>query len=126
MVHSQVKRPLELSSLYDDLEAAYQQPTTKVLLSEIRHASAEVAAALGIAEGAEVHLFERLRLTHGQPVAFLSNFVPAGLLVLDTERLESTGLYRMMRNAADHPAQRPPERRRPHRHLRRGRAPRRA
>lgn len=99
VVHSQVKRPLELSSLYDDLEAAGQQPTTKVLLSEIRQASAEVAAALGIAEGAEVHLFERLRLTHGQPVAFLSNFVPAGLLALDTDRLESTGLYRMMRNA---------------------------
>jgi GntR family transcriptional regulator len=99
VVHSQVKRPLELSSLYDDLEAAGQQPTTRVLLSEVRQASAEVAAALGIAEGAEVHLFERLRLTHGQPMAYLANFVPGGLLDLATEHLESTGLYRMMRNA---------------------------
>ncbi|MFE7764651.1 GntR family transcriptional regulator [Streptomyces sp. NPDC057438] len=99
VVHSQVKRPLELSSLYDDLEAAGQRPTTRVLLSEIRTASAEVAAALGIAEGDEVHLVERLRLTHGQPVAYLANFVPGGLLDLGTERLESTGLYQMMRNA---------------------------
>ncbi|MDX2694526.1 GntR family transcriptional regulator [Streptomyces ipomoeae] len=99
VVHSQVKRPLELSSLYDDLEAAGQQPTTQVLSSEVGPASAEVAAALGIAEGAEVHRFERLRLTHAQPVAFLCNHVPAGLLDLDTERLESTGLYRMLRNA---------------------------
>ena len=31
VVHSQVKRPLELSSLYDDLEAAGQRPATRVL-----------------------------------------------------------------------------------------------
>ncbi|WP_286250888.1 GntR family transcriptional regulator [Streptomyces graminofaciens] len=99
VVHSQVKRPLELSSLYDDLEAAGQHPTTRVLLSEVRSASAEVAAALGVAEGAEVHLIERLRLTHGQPVAFLANYVPTGLLDLDTERLEATGLYRLLRSA---------------------------
>ncbi|MGC0336371.1 DNA-binding GntR family transcriptional regulator [Streptomyces sp. SLBN-8D4] len=29
----------------------------------------------------------------------LSNYLPATLLALDTERLESTGLYRMMRTA---------------------------
>jgi GntR family transcriptional regulator len=99
VVHSQVKRPLELSSLYDDLEAAGQSPTTQVLRNELQPASAEVAAALGLAEGDDVHHVERLRLTHGQPVAFLSNYVPAGLLGLDTPRLESSGLYRLMRTA---------------------------
>ncbi|MBA4860743.1 GntR family transcriptional regulator [Streptomyces sp. PSKA54] len=99
VVHSQVKRPLELSSLYDDLEAAGQSPATRVLRNEVQPASAEVAAALGIAEGSDVIVLERLRLTHGQPMAFLCNFLPAGLLQLDTAKLEATGLYRMMRAA---------------------------
>jgi GntR family transcriptional regulator len=97
VVHSQVKRPLELSSLYDDLEAAGQKPATEVVRNEVVRASAEVAAALGIAEGSEVHHLERLRLSHGQPMAFLSNYVPEGLLDLDTGKLRATGLYRMMR-----------------------------
>ncbi|MER6633316.1 GntR family transcriptional regulator [Streptomyces sp. NPDC000987] len=99
VVHSQVKRPLELSSLYDDLEAAGQGPTTEVLRHEHQPASAEVAAALGVAEGEEVVVLERLRSTHGHPVAFLCNYLPASLLELDTARLESTGLYRLMRTA---------------------------
>ncbi|WP_416223338.1 GntR family transcriptional regulator [Streptomyces hygroscopicus] len=99
VVHSQVKRPLELSSLYDDLEAAGQKPATRVVSNAVEQASAEVAAALGIAEGSEVHHLERLRLSHGQPMAFLSNYVAVSRLDLDTGRLESTGLYRMMRSA---------------------------
>jgi GntR family transcriptional regulator len=99
VVHSQVKRPLELSSLYDDLESAGQGPTTQVVRNEREPASPDVAAALAIAEGSEVIVLERLRLTHGQPVALLCNYLPATLLDLDTTRLESTGLYRMMRTA---------------------------
>ncbi|MFF1547893.1 GntR family transcriptional regulator [Streptomyces sp. NPDC058291] len=99
VVHSQVKRPLELSSLYDDLEAAGQGPTTEVVRNERVPAPADVAAALGVAEGSEVTLLERLRATHGAPVAFLCNYLPPALLDLDTERLESTGLYRLLRSA---------------------------
>lgn len=99
VVHSQVRRPLELSSLYDDLQAAGQSPTTQVLRNETQRASADVAAALGIAEGSEVITLERLRLTHGEPMAFLHNHLPVGLLDLDGPQLESTGLYRMMRAA---------------------------
>ncbi|MFJ7995979.1 GntR family transcriptional regulator [Streptomyces sp. NPDC096310] len=97
VVHSQVKRPLELSSLYDDLRAAGQSPTTRVLRNETAPASAEVAAALGIAEGVEVVVLERLRLSHAEPMAYLRNFLPQGLVRLDTEELEETGLYRLMR-----------------------------
>lgn len=99
VVHSKVKRPLELSSLYDDLETAGQGPTTRVLRNERVPATAEVASALGLAEGAEVTVLERLRFTHGQPVAFMCNHLPATLLEPETARLESTGLYRMMRSA---------------------------
>ncbi|MET7683837.1 GntR family transcriptional regulator [Streptomyces sp. NPDC005423] len=99
VVHSQVRRPLELSSLYDDLESAGQAPTTLVTRNESVPASPCVAAALGIAEGVEVTVLERLRSTHGQPVALLRNHLPADLLELGTARLESTGLYRLMRAA---------------------------
>ncbi|MFF8393340.1 GntR family transcriptional regulator [Streptomyces sp. NPDC016172] len=99
VVHSQVRRPLELSSLYDDLEAAGQGPTTQVVRNEVIPASCDVAAALGVAEGSEVSVLDRLRCTHGQPVALLCNYLPASVVPLDDTRLESTGLYRMMRAA---------------------------
>ncbi|MET4642331.1 DNA-binding GntR family transcriptional regulator [Streptomyces atratus] len=99
VVHSQVKRPLELSSLYDDLEAAGQRPATRVLCNRIEPATARVAAALGFPEGTDVHLVERLRSAHDEPMALLRNHVPAGLVDLGTERLEATGLYRIMRAA---------------------------
>ncbi|MEU1278605.1 GntR family transcriptional regulator [Streptomyces sp. NPDC005805] len=99
VVHSQVRRPLELSSLYDDLEAAGQRPATTVLVNAVEPADAEVAAALGIAEGSEVRRIERLRYAHGEPMARLRNHLPAQLLDCGTERLEATGLYRMMRGA---------------------------
>ncbi|PPS73322.1 MULTISPECIES: GntR family transcriptional regulator [Streptomyces] len=99
VVHSQVKRPLELSSLYDDLEAAGQGPTTEVVRNDILPAACDVAAALGVPEGGEVTVLDRLRRTHGRPVALLRNYLPASLLDLDSTRLESTGLYRVMRSA---------------------------
>ncbi|MFF3379028.1 GntR family transcriptional regulator [Streptomyces sp. NPDC002680] len=99
VVHSQVKRPLELSSLYDDLEAAGQRPATKVLVNTVVPASAEVAAALNVAEGSDVHRVERLRLSHGEPMAYLCNYLPPGLFDLNTAQLEATGLYRLMRAA---------------------------
>lgn len=99
VVHSQVRRPLELSSLYDDLEAAGQRPATVVLGNTVEPASAEVAAALGVPEGSDVHLIDRLRYAHGEPMARLVNHLPVGLMDCDTARLEATGLYRMMRAA---------------------------
>ncbi|MFB7775712.1 GntR family transcriptional regulator, partial [Streptomyces bauhiniae] len=89
VVHSQVKRPLELSSLYDDLEAAGQRPATKVLVNTVVPATTEIAAALGVTEGNDVHRVERLRLAHGEPMAYLVNHLPLGLLDLDTARLEA-------------------------------------
>ncbi|MHB9858057.1 GntR family transcriptional regulator [Streptomyces sp. YIM S03343] len=99
VVHSKVKRPLELSSLYDDLEAAGQRPATRLLVNTVVPASTEVAAALGLAEGSEVRRIERLRLTHGEPMAYMCNYLPLGLFDLDTGQLEATGLYRLMRAA---------------------------
>ncbi|MFE7130467.1 GntR family transcriptional regulator [Streptomyces sp. NPDC057638] len=97
VVHSQVKRPLELSSLYDDLEAAGQRPATVVLANAESTADAKVAAALGVAVGSEVQRVQRLRYAHGEPMALLTNHLPPGLFDCATARLEATGLYRVMR-----------------------------
>ncbi|MET9532761.1 MULTISPECIES: GntR family transcriptional regulator [unclassified Streptomyces] len=99
VVHSQVRRPLELSSLYDDLLAAGQRPTTRVLRNETVPATAEAAAALAVPEGSQVRYVERLRLAYGEPMAYLRNYLPEGLPELDTPRLEATGLYRLLRAA---------------------------
>lgn len=101
VVHSRVKRPLELSSLYDDLEAAGRQPTTRLLAYGTEEATPRTAAALGVAEGAPVRRLERLRLTHGEPMAYLRNDLPLDLPGLGESgsELESTGLYRLMRGA---------------------------
>ncbi|CAL9600490.1 HTH-type transcriptional repressor NagR [Streptomyces sp. enrichment culture] len=99
VVHSQVKRPMELSSLYDDLEAAGQRPATRVLRDTVEEATAEVAAALSVPEGTRVRRVERLRLTHGEPMAYMRNHLPAELLPAEGADLESTGLYRLMRTA---------------------------
>ncbi|MER5883020.1 GntR family transcriptional regulator [Streptomyces sp. NPDC001941] len=99
VVHSQVKRPLELSSLYDDLEAAGQRPATLLLAHRVEPATAEVAAALGVPEGSDVRYVERLRRSHDEPIARLRNHLPLDLLDLDRDQLEATGLYRLMRGA---------------------------
>jgi DNA-binding GntR family transcriptional regulator len=99
VLHSRVRRPLELSSLYDDLEAAGQRPATAVLHHTVEPASPATAAALGLDDGGEVRTIRRLRYAHGEPMALLVNHLPAGLLVCDTERLEATGLYRLLRAA---------------------------
>ncbi|MEU6929632.1 GntR family transcriptional regulator [Streptomyces sp. NPDC046385] len=99
VVHSSVRRPLELSSLYDDLEASGQRPATRVLADRLEAADPRVAAALGVAEGAEVRYLERLRSAHGEPLALLRNHLPAGLLDADAEGVAETGLYRLLRAA---------------------------
>lgn len=99
VVHSQVKRPLELSSLYDDLEAAGQRPATRVIRMTTVPAPTEVAAGLSLTEGSEVLHVERLRLTHGDPIAHLCNYLPRGLATFSADDLEATGLYRLLRAA---------------------------
>jgi GntR family transcriptional regulator len=99
VVHPKVRRPVELSSLYDDLAASRKDPRTKVLsLSEIPATDA-VAHALGLEEGADVLAIERLRYADGQPLAVMRNWLPSGVIALDAERLERTGLYQLMRAA---------------------------
>lgn len=97
VVFNKVKRPLELSSLYDDLAELDQRPTTEVLLNEVQPAEAETADALGVAKGTDVIHLERLRSAKDEPIARMRNYVPADLISLDTAELEERGLYQLLR-----------------------------
>ncbi|NJQ15963.1 GntR family transcriptional regulator [Streptomyces bohaiensis] len=99
VVHSRIRRVLELSSLYEDLEAAGQSPATRVLCLEEVPAPPEVAAALNLEAGEPVHHVERLRLTHGEPIARLCNHLPRDVLQPREAELAATGLYRLLRDA---------------------------
>jgi DNA-binding GntR family transcriptional regulator len=99
VVHPKVRRPVELSSLYDDLAASSKNPRTTVLSLEEVAATDRVAHALGLEDGRKVQFIERLRYADGQPLAIMRNWLPLGLVALDAERLERAGLYQLMRAA---------------------------
>ncbi len=99
VVHGQVKRSVELTSLYDDLRRAGQEPTTRVLSLRPVSADEEIAAVLGVAAGTEVLHVERVRYAAGEPLALLHNWLPAGLGALTPESLAERGLYELLRAA---------------------------
>lgn len=99
VVHAQLRRRVELTSLYDDLARANHRPATTVLRLEAKPAEARVASALGLDEGAEVLDIERLRFDGTEPLAIMRNWLPAGLLETTREELESSGLYDLLRRS---------------------------
>lgn len=103
VVQPKVRRPLELSSLYDDLASSGQQPSTKIIRHELLAAPDDLAATLGVPVGSELLLLERLRSAREQPIARLTNFLPTALIELDTGQLEQQGLYQLMRQAGIRP-----------------------
>jgi DNA-binding GntR family transcriptional regulator len=102
VVRASVQRPLELSSLYDDLALAGRRPQTKVLTVESGPADDEVAAALAIDPGSPVVHLQRLRLADDAPIALMTNYLPADLIDLTTADLETRGLYELLRAAGVH------------------------
>src|SRR3954452_24725488 len=107
VVQPRVRRPRQLTSLYDDLEAAGLQPATTVLSLGIAPAPPAAAERLGIATGTPVHTVVRLRSAGGRPLAHLVNYLPTTLPnlgpgILTVEALQSTGLYRLIRGAGVH------------------------
>jgi DNA-binding GntR family transcriptional regulator len=97
VVHAKVRRQIELTSLYDDLDKASRAPSTRVLSFEREPLPDDLAPDLGLPAGTDVYVFERLRYADGEPLALMRNYVPAALLVLTAEDLEAHGLYNLLR-----------------------------
>jgi DNA-binding GntR family transcriptional regulator len=99
VTREKLNRDVQLTSLHDDLIRAGQQPATKVLRNEVAMASESVAAALELPEGSLVICLERIRFADGEPIALMHNFLPAALVRLNDEALETHGLYEILRAA---------------------------
>jgi DNA-binding GntR family transcriptional regulator len=103
VVHGRVKRPMDLTSLFDDLIRSDQKPTTQLLDRELVPAPAAVAERLGMPAGAQVLHLERLRSARDEPLAVMRNWLPADLApALSAEALETRGLYELMRGTGVH------------------------
>lgn len=107
VVQPKVRRPLELTSLFDDLAGTGQQPTTQVLELDTRPCDAEVAARLGLTEGDPVLHLVRLRCARELPIAKLTNhlptsYLPPGIGSLTADDLREHGLYELMRRRGVH------------------------
>jgi len=99
VTREKLNRDVQLTSLHDDLIRAGQKPATKVLRNEVAVASESVAAALELPEGSLVICLERIRFADGEPIALMHNFLPAALVRLNDEALETHGLYEILRAA---------------------------
>jgi DNA-binding GntR family transcriptional regulator len=96
VVQPKVRRPLELTSLYDDLAGSGRAPTTKVLSFATVPADDAVLEALAH-DGKEVVKVVRLRSTHENPIAQMTNYLPPALVDFDSVALEEHGLYELLR-----------------------------
>jgi DNA-binding GntR family transcriptional regulator len=101
VVQSPVHRRVELTSLFDDLTRAGQTPTTELLEYQRMVVDEEVATELNLPADAEVVMIQRLRCANGEPLAVMTNYLPADLAP-DAEELEASGLYQALRTRGVH------------------------
>ncbi|WP_136609266.1 GntR family transcriptional regulator [Sinomonas albida] len=99
VVSNQVRRHLELSSLYDDLSRGGQEPTTKVLSFRHGPAEPEIADRLQLPSGVGVYHFSRLRSVGDKPLALMENWVRDDVAQLTEEGLSQHGMYQILREA---------------------------
>ncbi|WP_084599577.1 GntR family transcriptional regulator [Actinoplanes subtropicus] len=103
VVHPKVRRPVELSSLYDDLVAGDRAPRTEVLDLKVIPASDAIATSLSLTPGTEVTWIERLRYAGGEPLALMHNAIPVDVLTVTEADLAAHGLYELLRRAGHVP-----------------------
>jgi DNA-binding GntR family transcriptional regulator len=98
VINNRVRRKVEMSSLFEDLERAGRRPRTDVLECRLVPAPEKVAAGLAVPPGTEVLSLRRLRYADDEPLAILRNHVRADLGVT-AEGLAERGLYQLLRAA---------------------------
>lgn len=97
VVQGRVNRPVELTSLFEDLQRTDHEPSTEILSHQVIPASDEIAEKLSVRVGSDVLHLRRLRGTDGSPVAILENYLPKEFTDISAEELSSRGLYQLLR-----------------------------
>ncbi len=103
VANAQVHRRVELTSLYDDLDAAGQNPTTEVLKLDTARVNAAAAVAIGVDPSMPLVYVERLRFADGRPLALMRNWLPPSCADLERDQLRTDGLYRILRSRGAQP-----------------------
>lgn len=98
VVHGQVTRGVELTSLNDDLSRSGQKPSTNLLLREVVPADAKIAEQLAVEIGAPTLHLHRVRLADNVPVSVLENWLPEDFVDLSESDIVEHGLYAVLRS----------------------------
>lgn len=98
VIQRPVARPVDLTSLYEDLEKSGNPPSTVVLSHRVVASDPETAERLGVPVGTPSLHLRRLRLVGSTPLAVLHNVLPAPFTDITSDELVSTGLYEMLRS----------------------------
>ena len=101
VVQNPVHRRVELTSLFDDLARAGQDPSTQLLDYRFGPPNDEVARELNLAADREVVSIRRLRCASGEPLAVMINHLPVEIAPKPVE-LEENGLYQSLRARGVH------------------------
>jgi DNA-binding GntR family transcriptional regulator len=97
VVSDDIVRPVELTSLHDDLVASGAAPTTRLLSLARVAPSPELAE--DFASGEELWDFQRLRGTESGPLALMRNWIRTSVPGVSETTLASRGLYELLRAA---------------------------
>jgi DNA-binding GntR family transcriptional regulator len=97
VVHGQVTRGVELTSLHEDLVRSGFKPSTQILKYEVTKADKNIAEKLDIEVGSKILYLKRLRLADNVPMSVLENYLPADLADIAESDLAEHGLYQMLR-----------------------------
>lgn len=98
VVQGDIPRESGINSLYDDITKLGHIPSTRVLSLNLIEVSPEISSRLGISEGSEALHIRRLRLSDGEPVAILENWLPRDMAELSSRMLEQHSLYQLLQN----------------------------
>lgn len=98
VVQARVNRPVELTSLQEDLIRGGHKPSTRVLSTELIPADARTADQLNVPIGSQILRTRRVRSSNGIPMAILENFLPHEFASISTSDLEQHGLYEILRS----------------------------
>lgn len=94
-----VRRPVALTSLYEDLVKSGRSPRTKVIRFEIIPVSDTMALTLGVPPRSDMTSIQRLRFANDEPLALMNNWIPSQMVKLRREDLEIYGLYECLRKS---------------------------
>ena len=98
VVHGQVTRKVELTSLYDDLTNTHKVPSTHLLTLESQAADAKTAERLSVPEGSPTLHLRRVRLADDVPVAIMENWLPEEFIGIKPNDLVTHGFYQVLRS----------------------------